>query len=76
METSSKKNIIEVGLDEVARGCMFGRVYTAAVIWPQDYSEDPNYITRFNYLKKRRIISLYYNTALIGMLTILKMMKR
>ena len=40
METSSKKNIIEVGLDEVARGCMFGRVYTAAVIWPQDYSED------------------------------------
>ena len=27
------KNKLEVGLDEVARGCLFGRVYSAAVIW-------------------------------------------
>ena len=27
------KNYLEVGLDEVARGCLFGRVYCAAVIW-------------------------------------------
>jgi len=46
MQTISKKNIIEVGLDEVARGCMFGRVYSAAVIWPEDYEEDPNYIIK------------------------------
>ena len=26
-------NKIEVGVDEVARGCLFGRVYAAAVIW-------------------------------------------
>ena len=37
---------------------MFGRVYTAAVIWPEDYVEDPNYIIKdskklsknFNYI--------------------------
>tara|TARA_B100001564_G_scaffold337892_1_gene329205 strand:- start:326 stop:517 length:192 start_codon:yes stop_codon:yes gene_type:complete len=46
MQSISKKNIIEVGLDEVARGCMFGRVYTAAVIWPEEYVEDPNYIIK------------------------------
>lgn len=28
-----KPNILEVGLDEVARGCLAGRVYAAAVIW-------------------------------------------
>ena len=68
METSSKKNIIEVGLDEVARGCMFGRVYTAAVIWPQDYSEDPNYIIKDSKkLSKKKREELYHyitNTAL------------
>lgn len=30
------KNIIEGGLDEVARGCLFGRVYAAVVIWKND----------------------------------------
>ena len=68
MKTSSKKNIIEVGLDEVARGCMFGRVYTAAVIWPQDYSEDPNYIIKDSKkLSKKKREELYHyitNTAL------------
>jgi ribonuclease HII len=28
-----KKNCLEVGVDEVARGCLVGRVYAAAVIW-------------------------------------------
>ena len=27
------KNILEAGIDEVARGCLFGRVYAAVVIW-------------------------------------------
>ena len=68
MESISKKNIIEVGLDEVARGCMFGRVYTAAVIWPEDYIEDPNYIIKDSKkLSKKKREELYYyiiNTAL------------
>lgn len=38
---------IEVGLDECARGCLFGRTYTAAVIWNPEFlnsvAEDPNY---------------------------------
>ncbi len=38
-----KKNSIEVGIDEVARGCMFGRVYSAGVIWPIDYMEESYY---------------------------------
>ena len=60
METSSKKNIIEVGLDEVARGCMFGRVYTAAVIWPEDFEEDPNYIIKDSKkLTKKKREELY-----------------
>lgn len=28
-----ENNLIEVGVDEVGRGCLFGRVYAAAVIW-------------------------------------------
>jgi len=34
------KDCIEVGLDEVARGCLLGRVYTAGVIWNNDYVEE------------------------------------
>jgi len=61
MQSISKKNIIEVGLDEVARGCMFGRVYTAAVIWPEDYKEDPNYIIKDSKkLSKKKREELYY----------------
>ena len=33
-------NIIEIGVDEVGRGPLFGRVYTAAVILPKDDSFD------------------------------------
>ena len=29
-----KSDQLEAGLDEVARGCLFGRVYAAVVIWP------------------------------------------
>jgi ribonuclease HII len=39
---------IEVGLDECARGCLFGRTYTAAVIWNPEFldsiAEDPEYV--------------------------------
>lgn len=33
------KDSIEAGIDEVARGCLFGRVYSAAVIWPNEENE-------------------------------------
>ena len=29
-------NVYEIGVDEVGRGPLFGRVYTAAVILPKD----------------------------------------
>jgi len=29
-------DLIEVGLDECARGCLFGRIYAAAVIFPKE----------------------------------------
>ena len=34
LELYYDKDFLEVGVDEVARGCLFGRVYAAAVIWP------------------------------------------
>jgi ribonuclease HII len=34
------ENVYEIGVDEVGRGPMFGRVYTAAVILPKDDSFD------------------------------------
>ena len=46
MKNYYKNDCIEVGLDEVGRGCMLGRVYTACVIWPIDYIEDPNFIIK------------------------------
>ena len=33
------KNILEIGVDEAGRGPMFGRVYTAAVILPDDNTD-------------------------------------
>ena len=29
-------DVLEVGVDEVGRGCLFGRLYTGAVILPVD----------------------------------------
>ena len=34
------KSDIEVGIDEVGRGCLFGRVYAASVIMPHDYNNE------------------------------------
>ena len=36
MEQFYEKDKIEVGIDEAGRGCLFGPVSIAAVIWPQD----------------------------------------
>ena len=40
MQNYYKGNEIEVGLDEVARGCLIGRVYTCAVIWNPEFEPD------------------------------------
>ena len=45
-------NDIEAGLDECARGTLFGRIYAAAVIWPTyKYIDDP-YIDKIIDSKK------------------------
>ena len=36
MEQYYEKDKIEVGIDEAGRGCLFGPVSIAAVIWPQE----------------------------------------
>ena len=40
MQNSSLDDMIEVGIDEAGRGCLSGRVYTAAVILPEEYPDD------------------------------------
>ena len=43
MALFNNKNVLEAGVDEVARGCLAGPVYAAAVIWPNDEEMlDPN----------------------------------
>jgi len=39
----SKPDRIEAGIDEAGRGCLFGRVYIAAVVWPHKVAIDPPY---------------------------------
>jgi ribonuclease HII len=53
---------LEVGIDEVARGCLAGPVFTAAVIWPKDLDcniqnqiKDSKKLSR----KKRHILREY-----------------
>lgn len=36
MALYNEKDLLEAGVDEVARGCLAGPVYAAAVIWPND----------------------------------------
>ncbi len=43
LELYYNKELLEVGVDEVARGCLFGRVYAAAVIWPHEEPPDSPY---------------------------------
>lgn len=49
------KDQTEVGVDEAGRGCLISRVYTGAVIWPQDDSiKAPFPITDSKKITKRR----------------------
>ena len=40
------ENLLEAGTDEVARGCLAGPVYAAAVIMPRETLEETPYILR------------------------------
>lgn len=53
MNYNLKPELIEVGLDEVARGCLFGRVYAAAVIWRDE--KDLEYLLNIFNTKKMDI---------------------
>jgi ribonuclease HII len=62
-DTSNK---IEIGIDEVGRGPMFGRVYTAAVIIPKDDDNFKYYLLKdskkFHSKKKIKEVSDYIKT--------------
>ena len=64
----NQDNEIEAGIDEVGRGCLAGRVYAAAVIWPQRmYNEDWHIIKDSKKLshKKRKIAEEYIKCTAI-----------
>ena len=65
MKYFHNENIIEVGVDECARGVIFGRIYAGAVIFPKD-TNDPDHdeklekmITDSKKLTKKKRESLY-----------------
>ena len=62
LEYYHNKELLEVGVDEVARGCLFGRVYAAAVIWPQEPPPDTEFYPPIRDSKKltdQEIIDIY-----------------
>ena len=52
---------MNVGIDEVARGCLYGRVYAAAVVWNPHledvYDNDENIINNLKYVKDSKKLS-------------------
>ena len=47
--------LLEAGVDEVARGCLAGPVYAAAVIWPKELElEDTITLRDSKKLSKRK----------------------
>ncbi len=59
---TNNNNCIEIGVDEVGRGPMFGRVYTAAVILPKDESFEHSKMKdskKFHSKKKIKEVSDY-----------------
>lgn len=57
-----KENTLEVGIDEVGRGSLFGRVYAAGVILPNDLDDEYSAMIRDSKRlssKKRKILREY-----------------
>jgi ribonuclease HII len=40
MERYFNEDLMEIGIDEVARGCLAGPVFSAGVIWPKEIDDD------------------------------------
>ena len=49
------KNCMEVGLDEVARGTLLGRVYTAGVVWNNDFDEEIDNMENFKITDSKKL---------------------
>lgn len=47
-------NYVECGIDEAGRGPLFGYVYAAAVIWPNELEPDTNLIKDSKKLSKKK----------------------
>ena len=45
-------NNIEIGLDEAGRGCLFGPVFTAGVVWTDEFHKDIKDSKRLNFKKR------------------------
>lgn len=58
MKTYYSEDLLEAGIDEVARGCLAGPVYTAAVIWPKEIEDEnaPTIRDSKKLSKRRRLI--------------------
>ena len=60
---------IEVGIDEAGRGCLMGRVYAAAVILPQEFTDEQYCEIRDSKklsLKKRESLRKYIESTAIA----------
>ncbi len=66
----NNRDKLEAGLDECARGCLFGRTYMACVVWSNDFLEESINDPEFKWLhdirdskkmtpKKREMLSEY-----------------
>lgn len=63
------KNEIEAGVDEAGRGCLMGRVYSAAVIMPQEFQDDTYLQIRDSKkltAKKRDLLRQYIESTAIA----------
>lgn len=66
---NQNENVYEIGVDEVGRGPLFGRVYTAAVILPKDNSFDCSMVKdskKFHSKKKIEEASNYIKEHALG----------
>ena len=56
MNTFYYSDLLEAGVDEVARGTLAGPVYTAAVVWPKDEGLDMITKDSKQYSKRQRLM--------------------
>ena len=63
MQQYFQEDVLEAGIDEVARGCLAGRVYSACVIWPQELDPEEEHLiikdSKKLSAKRRQILKDY-----------------